>query len=63
MDIYGMDVGETLAARRAELARALDDARKALDDLDDAWGAQDYQWLRDAGFITPAQCAHMMARG
>lgn len=62
MNTFGADIGETLAARRAELARALDDARKALDDLDDAWGAQDYQWLRDAGFITPAQCEYMMQR-
>lgn len=57
---FGADIGEQLAARRAELANALALAREALDAFDDQWGAQNYQWLRDMGYITPAQCAHMM---
>lgn len=57
---FGSDIGQQLHERRNELMRALDDARRALDAFDDAWSEHDYQWLRDAGYITANQCAHMV---
>jgi len=53
------DIGQMFYDRRTELMSALADARRRLEDFDDAWSSRDYAWLRDAGFLTPEKYKRM----
>lgn len=45
-------LGETLAARRQELASAIAAAQARLEEFDGAWSRHDLAWLAEEQFVT-----------
>ncbi len=51
------DVGETLRERLADLHAQAADIAERIRDLSNAWEDADYEWLADAGFLSPRTVA------
>jgi len=49
-----MNAGEKLKDALTEANLEIDRARLRRDDLLDAWEKHDWEWLRDAGYLTQA---------
>ena len=50
-----MNIGEKLKEALTEANLEIDRSRQRRDDLLDAWEKHDWAWLRDAGYLTPAE--------
>jgi hypothetical protein len=54
-------IGKKIMAAIGNLRGDIEDAKRKLSDLEDAWEEHDWEWMKNVGFITAREAADMVA--